>query len=170
MPEIWPRDAASRSLEELGLHTLPETFLFRNSSCVRRHLGNVSPCRQTYKSLPRVYPSRAQLGQEDGRAWSGPHVKAIKSEKCQGHRPSHSIADVLYRHTCEKGLGGHHTSNRMSSDSLRRGELRGHIRNVDGIYNPPTEGLFGSRHLLVGPSIPAVGPPFSTGCGIRSSL
>ncbi len=92
-----------------------------------------------------MYPSRAHLGQEDGRAWSGPHVKAIKSEKCQGRRPSHSIADVLYRHTCEKGLGGHHTSNRMSSDSLRRGELWGLIRNFDGIYNPPTEGLFGSR-------------------------
>ncbi len=108
-------------------------------------LGKRYPCCQTYNSLPSVYPCRAQLGREDGRAWSGPYVKAIKSDKVQRRQTSRSIADVLYRDTCEKGLGGHHTSSRMSSDSHRRGELRGLIGKVDGIYNPPTEGLFGSR-------------------------
>ncbi len=108
-------------------------------------MGTRYPCHQTYKSLPSVYPCGAQLGREDGRAWSGPHVKAIKPDKGQGCRPSRSVADVLYRDTCKKALEATTLLSRMSSDSHRRGELRGLIGNIDGIYNPPTEGLFRSR-------------------------
>ncbi len=107
--------------------------------------GTRYPRRQASKSLPSVYPCRAQLGREDGRAWSGPYVKAIKSDKGQGRRPSHSIADVLFWDTCEIGLGGRHTSCRMSSDSHRRGELRELIGSVDSIHNLPTECLLCSR-------------------------
>ncbi len=103
--------------------------------------GTRYPRRQASKSLPSVYPCRAQLGREDGRAWSGPYVKAIKSDKGQGRRPSHSVADVLFWDTCEIGLGGLG----RSSDSHRRGELRGLIGSVDSIHNPPTECLLCSR-------------------------
>ncbi len=97
------------------------------------------------KSLPSVYPCGAHLGREDRRAWSGLHVKAIKSDKGQGRRPSRSVADVLDGNICLKGLGGRHTSSWVSLDSHLRGEIRGLISNVNGIHNPPTEGLFRSR-------------------------
>ncbi len=92
-----------------------------------------------------MYPSGAHLRREDGRTWGGSHVQAIEPDKSQGRRPSRSVADVLNWDTCEKGLGGRHTPSGMSLDSHRRGEFRGLISNMDGIDNPPTEGLLRSR-------------------------
>ncbi len=108
-------------------------------------MGTRYPRRQTSESLPSVYPCGAHLGREDRRTWSDPHVQAVEPDKGQGCRPSRSVADVLYRDTSEEGLGGRHTPGGVSLDSHRRGEIRGLIGNVDGIHNPPTEGLFRSR-------------------------
>ncbi len=71
--------------------------------------GTRCPHCQTSESLPCVYPSGARRERENGRAWSGPHIGAIKPDKGQGHEPTYSIADVLYWDTCEKILGGRHT-------------------------------------------------------------
>ncbi len=90
-------------------------------------------------------PAEHIKGERTEEPGGGPHVQALEPDKCQGRRPSRSDADVLYRDTCEEGLGGRHTPGGVSLDSHRRGKIRGLIGNVDGIHNPPTEGLFGSR-------------------------
>ncbi len=71
--------------------------------------GTRCPRCQTSKPLPCVYPSGARQGSENGTAWSGPHIEAMKPDEGQGRGPARSIADVQYWDTCEKGLGGRHT-------------------------------------------------------------
>ncbi len=72
--------------------------------------GTRCPRCQTSESLPCVYPSGPRLGRENGRAWSGLHIEIIKPDEVHGHGPKRSTADALYWDTCEKGIGGRHTS------------------------------------------------------------
>ncbi len=48
-----------------------------------------------------------------------------------------------------KALEGRHTPSGMSPDSHRRGELSGLVCHVDGINDPPTEDVLGSRKTLL---------------------
>ncbi len=110
MPKVVPQDAVSRSLMEPGLH-----MYLRLSSSENRVASETLGERDTHTAqasqIPaQWYPCGAHLGREDRRAWSGLHVKAIKSDKGQGRRPSRSVADVLDGNICLKGLGGRHTS------------------------------------------------------------
>ncbi len=103
--------------------------------------GSRCPRCQTSESLPCLYPSGGRRGRENWRAWSCLHIEAITPDESQGHGPTRSVADVLYWDTCEKGFEGRHTPSWVSSDSYRRGELRGLKINVNGIQNPSAEGL-----------------------------
>ncbi len=126
-------------------------------NCPRHHTG---------RSLPSV--KLHSLGRENWRARSGLKVKGVEPDKGQRGGPSHSVTNIVHRNTRWEGLGGHHTSSRMSPDPQRWGEIRLLISSGNRINYPSTEGLFVSRKTLlirVHNSTQIVSPISSTGKG-----
>ncbi len=105
------------------------------------------PRHHTDKSLPSV--ERHSLGREDWGARSGIKVQAVEPDKSQRGGPSCSITNIVHRNTRWEGLGGRHTSSRMSSDPQRWGEIRRLVCSGNSIYYPPAEGLLVSRKTLL---------------------
>ncbi len=105
------------------------------------------PCHHIDKSLPSVEPHK--LGRKNWKAWSGLKVKAVEPDKGQRGGPSRSVTNIVHRYTRWEGLGGRHTSGRMSPHPQRWGEIRWLISSGNSINYPSTEDLLVSRKTLL---------------------
>ncbi len=125
MPKVWLRDIDIRNLE---------TFLFRNSSWVREHIGYEMPRVPDFPEVPAQCASLRSTSRSMSRPYNLTKVRGrdhpvVLQMSCIG-TPARKALDIPCR---------------MSSDFHRQGELRGLIGSVDSIHNPLTEGLLCSR-------------------------
>ncbi len=72
IPEVWLRDAASRSLRGTMVTYVTWDVPLQELEMRQNAMGTRCLCSQTFKSLPSVYG--AQLGRENRRARAGLHI------------------------------------------------------------------------------------------------